>query len=166
MNGGGLCWCYDFFESLDDFASYNIWTMLPRLIGRFNVRVGGSLDILRGFRRGFLGQGPKFESNLELLGRQAGACLHLHPFPLHWTGRSILAPSFKYFNLQNHPNSKKSWHHHYLPPFIRQLSSQVFATNSIQKYKFNQRHLETGYLRLKNRKPAGPRLKRHQNPES
>ena len=24
MNGGGLCWCYDFFESLDDFASYNI----------------------------------------------------------------------------------------------------------------------------------------------
>ena len=33
----------------------------PRLIGRFNVRVGGSLDILRGFRRGFLGQGPKCE---------------------------------------------------------------------------------------------------------
>ena len=85
MNGGGLCWCYDFFESLDDFASYNIWTMLPRLIGRFNVRVGGGLDILRGFRRGFLGQGPKCESNLELLGRQAGACLHLHPYPLRWT---------------------------------------------------------------------------------
>ena len=51
-----------------------------RLIEEFNVRVGGSLVILRGFRRGFLGQGPKFESHFALLGRQAGACLHLHPF--------------------------------------------------------------------------------------
>ena len=58
------------------------------IVGRLRLLwVGGSLAILRGFRRGFLGQGPKLESRFEPLGRQPGACLHLHPYPFSNAGQ-------------------------------------------------------------------------------
>ena len=59
--------------------------MEPRLIEQFNVRLGGSLVILRGFRRGFLGQGPKRESHLELLGRQLPSRCLSAPAPVPLT---------------------------------------------------------------------------------
>ena len=64
-----------FFESFDKLKYLNDGAQTDRRVQR---KGGCRLVILRGFRRGFLGQGPKRVSHLELLGRQAGACLHLH----------------------------------------------------------------------------------------